>query len=184
MNHKDEIIEYLYDMTNLLRTDEELMNTLIELGVSPNDAKISSKIIAVDSKLGDVRVDILVKDMLCPKGLPMLPKEALDAIGEVIGRYIDYRFTLNYGAEYSIGALSRAILREVSEYRNLIEDRHSIRYWREYIENYRENVLEPVVSYLVRNYVGPSDKRATIEFYKADFKLYGSLVLRYLVKVN
>ena len=184
MNHKDEIIEYLYDMTNLLRTDEELMNTLIELGVSPNEAKISSKIIAVDSKLGDVRVDILVKDMLCPKGLPMLPKEALDAIGEVIGRYIDYRFTLNYGAEYTSGALSRAILREASEYRNLIEDKHSIRYWREYIENYRDNILEPIVSYLIRNYIGPSDKRATIEFYKADFKLYGSLVLRYLVKVN
>ena len=180
MNHKDEIIEYLYDMTNLLRTDEELMNTLIELGVSPDEARISSKIIAVDSKLGDVRVDILVKDMLCPKGLPMLPKEALDAIGEVIGRYIDYRFTL----EYSIGALSRAILREVSEYRNLIEDKHSIRYWREYIENYRDNILEPIVSYLIRSYIGPSDKRATIEFYKADFKLYGSLVLRYLVKVN
>lgn len=184
MNHKDEIIEYLNDMTNLLRTDEELMNTLIELGVTPEEARISSKIIAVDSKLGDVRVDILVKDMLCPKGLPMIPKEALDAIGEVIGRYIDYRFTYNFGTEYTSGALSRAILREVCEYRNLIEDKHSIRYWREYIENYRDNILEPIVSYLIRNYIGPSDKRATIEFYKADFKLYGSLVLRYLVKVN
>ena len=179
MNHKDEIIEYLNDMTNLLRTDDELMGTLMELGIAPDEARISSKIIAVDSKLGDVRVDILVKDML-----PMIPKEGLDAIGEVIGRYIDYRFTYNFGTEYTSGALSRAILREVSEYRNLIEDKHSIRYWREYIENYRDNILEPIVSYLIRNYIGPSDKRATIEFYKADFKLYGSLVLRYLVKVN
>lgn len=184
MNHKDEIREYLNDMTNLLRTDDELMGTLMELGIAPDEARISSKIIAVDSKLGDVRVDILVKDMLCPKGLPMIPKEGLDAIGEVIGRYIDYRFTYNFGTEYTSGILSRAILREVSEYRNLIEDKHSIRYWREYIENYRDNILEPIVSYLIRNYIGPSDKRATIEFYKADFKLYGSLVLRYLVKVN
>jgi hypothetical protein len=180
----DEIINYL----NILDASrdsiyDDILNLLAELGEDPNDYTTGAIRIEPGSFLKDQSITSKIRNLLSP--VDNVPEDTLATVmvEDIIASYIVCKFVNSNAIDYIPGAMTRGILRAVTEtlgvYGNF--ERRTIRYYRKLIEDWVADTLNPVLDALFDKY---QDARGDtyIFFSNARFKLNRYLEISFVTK--
>ena len=178
----DEIMTYnnIID-TSVTDNEEEVYSFLGELGELPKDFVSTSIMITEDIVLPDKELTDKIKYVINPLGNIKLDEVTKGVIENIVSKYITNFFVTNDSIEFPIGSLTRMILSEISTL-SWVDDRpNKIRDYRNMIEYWVVNILNPVLAYYFNlySYGANVDK---LLFYKVTYKIHRHLILSFIKK--
>lgn len=181
-NKHDEIVTYnsIVD-TSVSDNEEEIYLFIGELGELPKDFVSTSIMITEDIVLPDRELTDKIKYVINPLGNIKLDEVTKGVIENIVSKYITNFFVTNDSIEYPIGSLTRMILSEISTL-SWVDDRpNKIRHYRNMIEYWVVNILNPVLAYYFNlySYGANVDK---LLFYKVTYKIHRHLILSFIKK--
>ena len=186
VNKHDEVITYINQLDIINEeANEDLYEILGERGEIPSDYQPVSIMLTLDTVFTDQYLNDCIHNIIYPKinlDLDSLEKSILE---KIISKYVLAYFTYNGSLEYPVGALTRMILTELSS-QNWIDDKFrqfSLKTYRNFIENWVLNILNPVLEYYFRCYsVSFLMEKRLMFFHKVNYRIGKHLILSFIRK--
>lgn len=182
-NKHDEILTYnnIVD-TSVTDNEEEVYALLGELGELPNDFMSTSIMITEDVVLPDRELTDKIKYIINPLGNVRLDEVTKGILETVISKYITNYFITGNSIDYPIGSLTRTILSEISTL-SWVDDRpNKIKEFRNMIEYWVVNILNPVLDYYLNLYSFSTEGSKITLFHKVNYKINKHLILSFIKK--
>ena len=182
-NKHDEIMTYnnIID-TSVTDNEEEVYSFLGELGELPKDFISTSIMITEDLVLPDRELTDKIKYIINPLGNIKLDEVTRSLLENVVSKYITNYFATGSFTDYPVGSLTRMILSEISTL-SWVDDRpNKIRDYRNMIEYWVVNILNPVLDYYLNLYSFSAEESKLMLFYKVNYKIHRHLILSFIKK--
>ena len=182
-NKHDEIMFYnsIVD-TSVSVNEEEVYGVIGELGELPKDFIATSIMITEDIVLPDRELTDKIKYIINPLGNIKLDEVTKGVLENIVSKYITNYFVNGNFVEYPIGSLTRMILSEISTL-SWVDDRpNKIREYRNIIEYWVVNILNPVLDYYFNLYSFSAAESKLMLFYKVNYKIHRHLILSFIKK--
>lgn len=163
---------------------DDILEMLAELGEDPSNYTTGSIRVSPGCYLDSPFISHKTKELFSPFG--NLPNEPLTTrlIEELISSYIVSKFVNGDSIEYELGAMTRGILRIVTETLGACEEfeRHSLRYYRDLIEDWVAYTLDPVLDSIFYTYNNARKSSPYIFFSGARYKLKEYLEITFVTR--
>ena len=182
-NKHDDIMFYnsIVD-TSVSDNEEEVYGLLGDLGELPKDFISTSIMITEDIVLPNKELNDKIKYIINPLGNIKLDEVINGVLEKIISKYITNYFAIANSVDYPIGGLTRMILSEISTL-SWVDDRPSkIREYRNMIEYWVVNILNPVLAYYYNLYSFSAESEKLILFHKVNYKIHRHLILSFIKK--
>lgn len=181
-NKHDEIMTYnnIVD-TSVTYVEEEIYSILGELGEVPSDFVSTSIMITLDDVLPDASLNDKIKFIINATGRLNVDEITKGVLEQCVSKYITNYFVNGNSIEYPIGALSRMILSELSTQHSIeIDSKLSVREYRNIIEYWVVNILNPVLDYYLNLYSFSTEGSKLVLFHKVNYKIGKHLILSFI----
>lgn len=168
--------------TSISDNEEEVYSTIGELGELPKDFVATSIMITEDIILPDKELTDKIKYVINPLGNIKLDEVTKNVVENIVSKYITNYFATGSFTDYPVGSLTRMILSEISTL-SWVDDRpNKIRDYRNMIEYWVVNILNPVLDYYLNLYSFSAEESKLMLFYKVNYKIHRHLILSFIRK--
>lgn len=166
--------------TSISDNEEEVYSTIGELGELPKDFMVTSIMITEDLVLPSKELTDKIKYVINPLGNIKLDEVTKNVVENIVSKYITNYFVNGNFIEYPMGSLTRMILSEISTL-SWVDDRpNNIREYRNMIEYWVVNILNPVLDYCFNIYSFSIESESLTLFHKANYKIHKHLILSFV----
>lgn len=182
----EEIITYINNLDVISEEATEDLYTLLgERGEVPDDYKPVSIMITLDTVFTDPNLNQCIYNIIYPNIGMTLDNIENSILEKIISKYVIAYFTYNRSLDYPVGAITRMILSEFSN-QSWIDDKfkqYGLKTYRNFIENWVLNVLNPVLDYYFACYsFGTLMSRGLMLFHMVNYKMGKHLILSFIRK--
>ena len=168
--------------TSVSDHEEEIYALLGDLGELPKDFVSTSIMITEDIVLPSKELNDKIRYIINPLGNIKLDEVIKGVLEKIISKYITNYFALVNSVDYPVGSLTRMILSEISTLSWVDDYPKKIREYRNMIEYWVVNILNPVLAYYFNLYSFSTENDKLILFHKVNYKIHKHLILSFIKK--
>ena len=168
--------------TSISDNEEEVYSTIGELGELPKDFMVTSIMITEDLVLPSKELTDKIKYVINPLGNIKLDEVTKNVVENIVSKYITNYFVNGNFIEYPMGSLTRMILSEISTLGWVDDHPNKIKDYRNMIEYWVVNILNPVLDYYLNLYSFSVEESKLMLFYKVTYKIHRHLILSFIKK--